>query len=185
MRHNSAKATRDNRRDASFESVAQGFSPAFDHVNQWRRASALRSTTTCVSRSISVTDRNVTQRNAHGRPLTELQQAILDVIWAKGPSTSEDVREAIRAAHPLKDSSIRTLLRRLEARGYLTHQVVGNTFVYRAAAPSSSVAARAVKNIIERFWAGSVEQFLVGMVDEKVISPREIDRLAKKVKAQK
>jgi predicted transcriptional regulator len=137
------------------------------------------------SRTISVTDRNVTQRNVHGRPLTELQQAILDVIWAKGPATSEQVREAIRSAHPLKDSSIRTLLRRLEARGYLSHEVVGNTFVYRAAAPSSSVAARAVRHIIERFWSGSVEQFLVGMVDEKVISPRELDRLARKVKAQK
>jgi BlaI family penicillinase repressor len=135
--------------------------------------------------SINVTDRNVTLRNVHGRPLTELQQAILDVIWAKGPATSEQVREAIRPAHPLKDSSIRTLLRRLEARGFLSHEVVGNTFVYRAAAPSSSVAARAVRHIIERFWSGSVEQFLVGMVDEKVISPRELDRLARKVKAQK
>jgi predicted transcriptional regulator len=134
---------------------------------------------------MSVTDRNVTQRNVHGRPLTDLQQAILDVIWAKGPATSEQVREAIHPAHPLKDSSIRTLLRRLEARGYLSHEVVGNTFVYRAAAPSSSVAARAVRHIIERFWSGSVEQFLVGMVDEKVISPRELDRLARKVKAQK
>jgi predicted transcriptional regulator len=134
---------------------------------------------------MSVTDRNVTQRNVHGRPLTELQQAILDLIWEKGPVTSEQVREAIRSAHPLKDSSIRTLLRRLEARGYLSHEVVGNTFVYRAAAPSSSVAARAVRHIIERFWAGSVEQFLVDMVDENVISPRELDRLARKVKAQK
>lgn len=134
---------------------------------------------------VSVTDRNVTLRNVLGRPLTVLQQAILDVIWASGPATSEQVREAIRSAHPLKDSSIRTLLRRLEARGHLSHQVVGNTFVYRAAAPPTSVAARAVRHIIERFWAGSVEQFLVGMVDEKVISPREIDRLARKVKAQK
>jgi len=171
VRHHSSEAICDQRVTAPGKPVAQGFSPAFN--------GDLR------SNSRNVTDRHVTLRNAHGRPLTELQQAILDVIWAKGPSTSEDVREAIRAAHPLKDSSIRTLLRRLEARGYLTHQVVGNTFVYRAAAPSSSVAARAVKNIIERFWAGSVEQFLVGMVDEKVISPREIDRLAKKVKAQK
>ena len=128
----------------------------------------------------------MTLRNAHSRPLTDLQQAILDFIWANGPATSEQVREGIRSAHPLKDSSIRTLLRRLEARGYLSHQLVlSNTFVYRAAVPSSSVAARAVRHIIERFWAGSVEQFLVGMVDEKVISPREIDRLARKVKAQK
>jgi BlaI family penicillinase repressor len=44
------------------------------------------------------------------------------------------------------------------------------------------VAARAVRHIIDRFCAGSVEQFLVGMVDENVIPRQEIDRLAKKVK---
>src|SRR5258707_2275145 len=118
------------------------------------------------SGGFDVTDRNVTHRNAHGRPLTELQQAILDFIWAKGPATSEQVREALRSAHPLKDSSIRTLLRRLESRGYVSHQLMGNAFVYRAHAPSSRVAARAVRHIIERFWSGSVEQFLIGMVDE-------------------
>ena len=124
----------------------------------------------------------MTQRNAHGRPLTELQQAILDFLWAKGPATAEQVREALRPVHPLKDSSVRTLLRRLESRGCLSHQLVGSAFVYRAAAPSSSVAARAVRHIIDRFWSGSVEQFLVGMVDENVISKREIDRLARKVR---
>lgn len=127
----------------------------------------------------------MTARNVSGRPLTELQQAILNFIWSKGLATAEQVRDALRASHPLKDSSVRTLLRRLEARGYLSHQVVGNTFVYRANIPASGVAARAVRQLIERFWAGSVEQFLVGMVDENVISRREIERLARKVRKHK
>jgi BlaI family penicillinase repressor len=134
---------------------------------------------------VSVTDSNVTTRNAPGRLLTELQQAILNFIWSKGPATAEQVREALRAAHPLKDSSVRTLLRRLEARGYLSHQVAGNTFLYRADMPATGVAARAVRHIIDRFCAGSVEQFLVGMVDENVISPREIARLARRVRKHK
>lgn len=127
----------------------------------------------------------MTSRNTARRPLTELQQAILNCIWSKRAATSEQVREALRLAHPLKDSSVRTLLRRLEARGYLSHQVVGNTFVYRARIPASGVAARAVRHIIDRFCSGSVEQFLVGMVDEHVISRQEINRLARKVKKQK
>jgi BlaI family penicillinase repressor len=127
----------------------------------------------------------VTARNASGRPLTELQQAILNFIWSKGPATAEQVRDALRPSHPLKDSSVRTLLRRLEARGYLSHRVAGSTFVYRADIPATGVAARAVRHIIERFWAGSVEQFLVGMVDENVISRREIERLARKVRKHK
>jgi predicted transcriptional regulator len=127
----------------------------------------------------------VTDRNTHPRLLTALQQAILEFLWANGPSTSEQVREGLMRKHPLKDSSVRTLLRRLEGQGYLAHKLDGKVFVYRATAPSLSVAARAVRNIIDRFCAGSVEQFLTGMVDEKVLTPEQIERLAQKVKKAK
>ena len=116
------------------------------------------------------------------RPLTDLQQAILNFIWAKGAATSEEVREGLLPKHPLKDPSVRTLLRRLEERGYLTHKAEGKVFIYRAKVQARSVAARAVRHIIERFCAGSAEQFLVGMVDENVLSMDEIRRLAKKVR---
>ena len=127
----------------------------------------------------------MTNRNISTQPLTELQQAILDVIWAAGFATAEQVREALLPKHPLKDSSVRTLLRRLEGRGYLKHRLDGKIFVYEAALPSRSVAARAVEHIIQRFCSGSVEQFLVGMVDEKVLPIDEIRRLARKVRNQR
>jgi BlaI family penicillinase repressor len=124
----------------------------------------------------------VTKRNHDSRPLTDLQQAILDLIWSRGTATAEHVRSALNAKFPLSDSSVRTLLRRLEARGYLTHHLDGKIFVYEAAVPAQSVAAGAVRQIIKRFWSGSVEQFLVGMVDEKVLSAAEIRKLARRVK---
>ena len=119
------------------------------------------------------------------RPLTELQQAILDFIWSAGSATSEQVREALMPRHPLKDPSVRTLLKRLEVRGYLSHHLEGKVFVYRAKVGQRSVAARAVRHIIDRFCSGSAEQFLVGMVDEKVLSIDEIQRLARKAKSRK
>jgi predicted transcriptional regulator len=57
--------------------------------------------------------------------------------------------------------------------------------MYRAKVHSLSVAATAVKHIIQRFCAGSAEQFLLGMVDEDVLSKDEIQRLAKKIQKQK
>jgi predicted transcriptional regulator len=127
----------------------------------------------------------MTHRNSSTHSLTELQQAILDFIWARGSATAEQVREALLPRHPLKDSSVRTLLRRLEERSFLSHRLEGKIFVYQATIQARSVAARAVRHIIERFCSGSVEQFLVGMVDEKVLSIDEIKRLARKVKHQK
>lgn len=106
----------------------------------------------------------------------------MDVIWSGGEATAEQVREGLLPAHPLKDSSVRTVLRRLEARGYLSHRVAGKTFVYRAELAPQRVAASAVRRIIDRFWAGSTEEFLVGMVDEEVLSVDELERLARRAR---
>jgi BlaI family transcriptional regulator, penicillinase repressor len=127
----------------------------------------------------------MTRRNTSGRSLTELQQAILDFVWENGPVTADQVRQALEPKYPLKDPTIRTMLRRLEARAYVTHRTEGKVFMYRAKVHSLSVAATAVKHIIQRFCAGSAEQFLLGMVDEDVLSKDEIQRLAKKIQKQK
>jgi len=127
----------------------------------------------------------VTSRNSQPHPLTDLQQAILDVLWETRESTAEEIRRGLRPRHPLTDSSVRTLLRRLEARGLVEHRVEGKVFVYRAAIAAERLGAGAVKQIIRRFWGGSVEQFLTGMVDEELVSADELQRLAKKVRQRK
>ena len=123
-------------------------------------------------------------RNA-SRALTELQQAILDFLGSHGPATAEQVREGLRPAHKLKDSSVRTLLRRLEAREFVKHRAEGKVFIYEATTASQQVAAHSIRQIIDRFWSGSVEQFLTGMVDEKILTRAEIARLAKKIASKK
>src|SRR4051812_40813393 len=115
------------------------------------------------------------------RPLTELQQAIVDFIWKAGPSSAEQVRAGLTPTYELKDSTIRTLLRRLEHRECLTHTVDGKVFIYRASVPPLRLAARSVRRIIEQFWSGSAEQFLAGMVDEKVLTAAQIRKLASKI----
>ncbi len=109
----------------------------------------------------------------------------MNFIWKAGPATAEQVREGLAPEHQLKDSTIRTLLRRLEERDLVTHVVDGKVFVYSASMPSRSLAARSVQQIIERFWSGSAEQFLAGMVDEKVLTPAQIRKLAGKIKDRK
>jgi BlaI family penicillinase repressor len=125
----------------------------------------------------------MTSRNTSA--LTALQRAILTFIEHNGPVTAEQVREGVKREHPLKDSSVRTLLRRLEGRGLVSHVVEGKTFLYRAEVASTSVAAAAVRRLIDGFWKGSAEQFLTGLVDEKVLSAADLRRLAKKVGGRK
>ena len=105
----------------------------------------------------------------------------MDYIWTHGPSTSETCREALASSRPMKDSTIRTVLRRLEEKGYLTHQIEGRTFVYRASDARQSVAVRAVKSIIDRFCGGSAEELLLGMVDNAVLSRKQLEHLARRI----
>jgi BlaI family transcriptional regulator, penicillinase repressor len=117
--------------------------------------------------------------------LGEVEQAVMDYVWTHGPCTSEDCREALAATRPMKESTIRTVLRRLEQKGYVAHSLDGRTFVYRAAEARQNVAARAVKNIIDRFCGGSAEQLVIGMVDNKVIDSGQIERIARKIAQRK
>ena len=93
--------------------------------------------------------------------------------------SAEQVREQLdQQDRPLKDSTVRTVLRRLEEKGYLTHTLDNRTFLYSPAEPAPMVAGRAVKRIMDWFCQGSVEQLLVGMVDSSVLDHRELQRLA-------
>jgi len=119
------------------------------------------------------------------KSLSELEHLVMDVLWKCAQSTAEEVREALAERHPMKDSTARTVLKRLEEKGYVKHHVEGRTNVYRASEPPRSLAVRAVQQIIDRFCGGSVEQLLVGMVEDDVFDRAELQRLAQKIADKK
>src|SRR5579863_1281560 len=119
------------------------------------------------------------------KPLSSLEHLVMGVVWDRGSATGEEVREALASRHPMKESTARTVLTRLEEKGYLAHSVDGRTNVYRGVDAPATVAAGAVRQIIERLCGGSVEQLLIGMVDDEVLSERELQRLAQKIAKRK
>jgi predicted transcriptional regulator len=111
--------------------------------------------------------------------LGDLEREVMQLIWANGRLTAETVREKL--ARRLKESTVRTVLRRLEEKGYVVHAVEGRTYVYEATHPRGRVAAKAVQRIVDWFCNGSVEEVLVGMVDSAMIDQRQLRMLADKV----
>jgi BlaI family transcriptional regulator, penicillinase repressor len=111
--------------------------------------------------------------------LGDLEREVMHLVWAHAPVTAEAVRE--RLERPLKESTVRTVLRRLEEKGYVSHTVAGRTYVYQAVAPRGRVAAKAVQRIVDWFCNGSVEEVLVGMVDASMLDQRQLRLLADKV----
>jgi len=113
--------------------------------------------------------------------LGELERDILSIVWRVGNVSAEQVREELD--RPLKDSTVRTVLRRLEEKGYLIHSTENRTYLYCPAESRQRVAGRAVKRIVDWFCEGSVEELLVGMVDSKVLDRAELQRLAERIAA--
>ena len=121
---------------------------------------------------------------AKPRGLGGLEQQVLEYLWAHGPATGEAVRVAVGRDRPLTDSTIRTVLRRLEAKHYVKHVVEGRQFLYSAARGPLKVATDAVRNVIKTFCRGSVEELLTGLVDHRVLDSAELRRLAAKIEEQ-
>lgn len=107
------------------------------------------------------------------------------MIWDSGPSTAEQIRDRMAATRPLKDSTIRTLLRRLIDKGYVEFSVEGRTYLYSARVKPGTAAATAVRRIIDRFCGGSVERLLVGLVDGDIVDEKELKHIAEKIGAAK
>ena len=113
--------------------------------------------------------------------LSPLENRVMKIIWERGEVTADDVRGTMEKAQPMKDSTVRTVLRRLEEKGYAKHRVAGRTYVYSPTVESDSVAAGAVRSIVERFCNGSVEDLIVGMVDNELVTADKLKSLAAKI----
>ena len=118
-------------------------------------------------------------------PITDFENDVMQVVWDAGPCSVEAVHDVVARTRDVKETTVRTLLRRLEHKGYLRHEVDGRAYVYHAVEPSRSLAARAVRQIIDSFCAGSVEELVSGMVEAKVLSKDEMTRLEEFVRERR
>ncbi|MEM8913478.1 MAG: BlaI/MecI/CopY family transcriptional regulator [Planctomycetota bacterium] len=122
--------------------------------------------------------------NLPGRkPLGPLEHGVMQLIWDRQQATADEVRKALPEKQDFKESTIRTILRRLEEKHYLEHVVEGRTYVYQPRVKPENVASRQVLGIIDKFCRGSVENLLLGMVDDEVITAEKLRELADRISA--
>jgi BlaI family penicillinase repressor len=121
---------------------------------------------------------------ARQKSLGELEQQVMEFLWEHGPATGEAVRAAVGKERVLTDSTIRTVLRRLEAKQYVKHEMDGRQFLYSSAREPRKVAAEAVRSALKNFCRGSLEELLTGLVDHRVVDSAELRRLAEKIEVK-
>lgn len=118
--------------------------------------------------------------------LSGLEKLVMDYVWSHPGCSVSACRDALDASdRSLKENTVRTIFQRLEKKGYVSHEMDGRTYLYRAVEPRKNVAAAAVRQLIDRFCGGSLEELLVGMVENDVVSREELADLTKKIVQKK
>jgi predicted transcriptional regulator len=112
-------------------------------------------------------------------PLSPLEHDVMAIVWQRGEATAEDVVAAL--AQPLKNATVRTLLRRLEAKGFVRHTVRGRAYVYKPRMGETRAAAGALKRVLQRFFGGSPSKLLVGLIDEGIVDPEELRAVSRAI----
>ena len=115
--------------------------------------------------------------------LTDAEARVMAVLWRAGRATVADVVTAVRAAKrrpAVSYSTIQTILRILENKGYVAHEKVARAFVYRPVVDERQARSRALKHLINRLFNGSPSLLVLNVLDDEEIDPAEL-RVVKKL----
>ena len=111
--------------------------------------------------------------------LGRLELKIMEVVWRFGEATVHDVQKTLEPTTPRAYSTILTMMRKLEAKGYLDHDVDDRTYVYRPTISQSDVRKNLLGDLLDRVFAGSASLVVSGLLDQKKLSKKELVAIRK------
>ncbi len=115
--------------------------------------------------------------------LTELQIAIMRVLWERGEASVADVWEALQPERGLAQTTVATLLSRLERRGVVSRRAEHRSFVYSAVVSEADVRQSMVGGLTERMFAGDVTALVNHLLTRHEIAPGDLARLREMIDA--
>jgi predicted transcriptional regulator len=113
--------------------------------------------------------------------LTPAELKVMQVLWRQGPSPAADVVRALHGKRGPQDSTVRTILRILERKGYVRHKRDGRTFVYQTIVEETQAQQGALREVLSRFFENSPERLVLNLLRHEDVSPHELARLRKLV----
>lgn len=109
--------------------------------------------------------------------LTDLQIALMRVLWERGEATAAEICEAVRPERGLAQTTIATLLSRLEKRGVVRHRTEARQYVYRATVSEHEVRRSMVGELTERLFGGDVPALVTHLLSAREVSAGDLERV--------
>lgn len=115
--------------------------------------------------------------------LSAAEQEVMEVVWNHGEVTAREARDSL--SRDVARNTVRTMLERMEEKGWVTHREVGRAFVYRAARPREESIGRKVREMVDTVCGGSTETLVAALLDYRGLRPGELERIRKMLKKAK
>ena len=105
--------------------------------------------------------------------LTPQELAIMKVVWRKDEATVRDVYETLRETRPIAYTTVMTMMRILQEKGYLTKVTADRAHVYRPAKPRQQVIGGMVRDFLDRVFDGASDALLVHLARDNKLTPKQ------------
>jgi BlaI family penicillinase repressor len=109
--------------------------------------------------------------------LSPAQREIMEIVWERGEATATEVRRILARTRKVARNTVRTLIERMEDKGWLAHRAEGRTFLYAAARPRHDTIGQKVREIVETVCGGSPETLVTALLDYRGLRPDELKRI--------
>jgi BlaI family transcriptional regulator, penicillinase repressor len=103
----------------------------------------------------------------------------MSVLWRRPSATVGEVVDVLKKKQVVSYSTVQTILRILEAKGYVTHEKVARAFVYRPVVDERQARRRALKHLVARLFDGSPSLLVLNVLEDEQIDPAELKQLKK------
>jgi BlaI family transcriptional regulator, penicillinase repressor len=117
--------------------------------------------------------------------LGDLQLKIMKALWDRGEASVADVLQALGPRAGLAYTTVATMLRKMEARGLVTHRSEGRRFLYRPAVTPDAVTRSMADDILERLFEGRLADLLSHLLSTREVSREELRELERLIAERK
>lgn len=112
--------------------------------------------------------------------LTDREADVMHILWERGPSVVSEVRAGL--ADDLAYTTVLTILRTLESKGYVTHVEEGRGHRYTAAVKQQAARKSALRHLTSKLFGGSTELLFAHLVADKNLTPKQARRMRELLK---
>jgi len=109
--------------------------------------------------------------------LSDLQLAIVRVLWDKAEASAIQVQTALKRSRPLAITTVSTMLARLEKKGVVAHRSDGRTFVYRASVSELDIRRKAISGVIRNLFRGDPSEVVGMILSQRDVSDQDLARM--------